>query len=266
MQNDTHPSNITPDLTTTSIMDIKLEILYQDEYCIAINKPTGMLVHKTMLATSETQFAMQILRDQIGQHVYPVHRLDRPTSGVLLFALDSNSARILSEQFENHSIKKTYLAVVRGWADSKGSNQGQIDYPLSIIYDKIADKQTKKNKPPQSAITDWQQLAKTEQPFIARARYPTSRYSVLKLIPKTGRKHQLRRHMKHIFHPIIGDTSYGDHHQNRAVRKNLYINRLMLHSWQLEFTSPNGKKIIATAPVDDDWQSLLKHFGWLDIL
>lgn len=247
-------------------MTIELPILYQDEHCIAINKPAGMLVHRSPIDKHETQFVMQILRDQIGQYVYPVHRLDRPTSGVLLFALTSNNARFLSQQFEARQVKKAYLAVVRGWLDSQNLTHGKINYPLSFIKDKIADKYRRDDKPKQDAITKWQLIATTEQAFQAREKYATSRYSLIQLTPKTGRKHQLRRHMKHIFHPIIGDTSYGDHHQNRAIRQHVGINRLMLHAWQLEFTSPNGNKIKTTAPVDDSWQTLCQQFDWQDVL
>lgn len=208
-----------------------------------------MLVHPSWLAKHETQFVMKLLRDQLGQYVYPVHRLDRPTSGVLLFALDSNSAHLLSQAFEQRQVKKVYWAVVRGWLttgldttngfnvsiDNTTQITGRIDYPLSVIRDKIADKHSREHKPKQAAITDWQLLATTEQAFQARARYSTSRYSWVQLSPHHGRKHQLRRHMKHIFHPIVGDTSYGDHHQNRAIRQHVGVSRLMLHARQLTF-------------------------------
>lgn len=255
-----------------------LDILYQDAYCIAVNKPAGMLVHRSFLDPHAHEFAMQTLRNQIGQHVYPVHRLDRPTSGVLLFALDSHSAKHLTQQFEQHQVQKTYLAVVRGYLhnglqkDSK--NKGTIDYPLKVILDKLGDKhslanlENQKNAETslvayQSAITHWQTLAMTEQPFSARARYPTSRFSLVQLEPTTGRKHQLRRHMKHIFHPIIGDTSYGDHYQNRAIREHFDMHRLMLHAFRLQFYAlENNAPIEVIAPVDMDWQKLLTAFDW----
>lgn len=248
-----------------------LPILYQDNYCIAINKPAGMLVHRSFLDPHAHEFVMQTLRNQIGQHVYPVHRLDRPTSGVLLFGLDSDSARLLSKQFEQHRIQKSYLAIVRGYLKIENHFQGKIDYPLKVILDKIADKQTiakLENADTalvdyQSAITFWQTLATTEQPFSARSRYPTSRFSLVRLQPQTGRKHQLRRHMKHIFHPIIGDTSYGDHHQNRAIREHFAIHRLMLHAFQLQFQSlQNPSLITVTAPLDSHWEKLMTQFGW----
>lgn len=234
-----------------------LEILYQDQYLIAINKPAGMLVHRSWLDKHETVFAMQTLRDQIGQHVFPIHRLDRPTSGVLLFALDSNTARMMSEQFEQHQIQKSYLAVVRGYL----LGEGRIDYPLKVVQDKIADKFSG-DKAPQEAITDYQSLATVEMPYPA-GKFSTARYSLVQLFPQTGRKHQLRRHLKHLFHPIIGDTNYGDLHQNRAFTANTGCDRLFLHSNQLQFTHPHTlQKIVIDAPLDPQWQQLFAQFGW----
>lgn len=236
-----------------------LEILYQDQDCVAINKPAGMLVHRSWLDSNETEFVMQTLRDQLGSYVYPVHRLDRPTSGVLLFALASDSARQLSQQFTAQTIHKTYWAVVRGHLHGSG----RIDYALKEELDKIADKFTNPDKPAQEAITDWRCLAQTEQAFAASTRYPSSRYSWLELTPHTGRKHQLRRHMKHIFHPIVGDTTHGDSAQNRAVATHTGSSRLLLHSRSLTFQClENGKSITAIAPIDDAWQHVIDGFEW----
>lgn len=234
-----------------------LEILYQDSHLIAINKPAGMLVHRSWLDKHETVFAMQTLRDQIGQHVFPIHRLDRPTSGVLLFALDSDTARLMCEQFEQHSVEKRYLAVVRGWLN----DEGRIDYPLKVIQDKIADKFSGE-KEAQNAITDYRCLAQTEQPY-AVGKHTSARFSLVSLTPKTGRKHQLRRHMKHLFHPILGDSKYGDLHQNRAFSVHTASARLMLHAEQLQFTHPhNLQKITINAPLDQQWQQVMTQFGW----
>ncbi len=236
-----------------------LPILYQDEHIVIINKPAGMLVHRSWLDKHETVFVMQTLRDQIGQLVYPVHRLDRPTSGVLLFALNSDIARTLSMQFERHEVTKTYLAVVRG-AMTAG---GRIDYPLKVRLDKIADKFADTDKPPEPAITDYQVLATTEQPFVSCTRFATSRYSLVELTPITGRKHQLRRHMKHIFHPIVGDTTYGDKVQNRAIIAHVGVKRLLLHAYRLAFTHPvTGRPMSVTAPVDDAFGRVMDAFGW----
>ncbi|QPB42439.1 tRNA pseudouridine(65) synthase TruC [Rodentibacter haemolyticus] len=236
-----------------------LEILYQDEWLVAVNKPAGMLVHRSWLDTHETQFVMQTLRDQIGQHVFPIHRLDRPTSGVLLFALNRETANLMCRQFEQKTVKKSYLAIVRGYVQGNG----RIDYPLKIRLDKIADKFSEEDKVPQEAVTDYESIKIVEMPYSA-GRYTTSRYSLLRLMPHTGRKHQLRRHCKHIFHPILGDTQYGDLHQNRALAENTGGKRLFLHAETLRFKHPiwERKEIIIQAPLDEQWQNLMKIFGW----
>ncbi|MFQ1050728.1 tRNA pseudouridine(65) synthase TruC [Avibacterium paragallinarum] len=235
-----------------------LNILYQDEYLVAVNKPAGMLVHRSWLDRHETQFVMQTLRDQIGQHVFPIHRLDRPTSGVLLFALNGEIAKLLCEQFEQKQVGKSYLAVVRGYL----KEQGRIDYPLKVQLDKIADKFAQQDKAPQEAITDYEGLKTVEMPY-GVGRYQTSRYSLVRLIPHTGRKHQLRRHLKHIFHPILGDTQYGDLHQNRALTEHTGVQRLMLHAKTLAFIHPITKsRLKITAPLDEQWQCLFDAFSW----
>ena len=137
----------------------------------------------------------------IGCRVYPVHRLDKPTSGVLLFALQPACATLMASLFEASLVKKTYLAVVRGFSNESG----EIDYPLSERLDKMTDASACKNKPPQPAVTGYSRLFTVELP-IAVGRYQTSRYSLLEAYPLTGRKHQIRRHMKHIFHPIISSS------------------------------------------------------------
>lgn len=236
---------------------VVLDILYQDEFLVAVNKPAGMLVHRSWLDSHETQFVMQTLRDQIGQHVFPIHRLDRPTSGVLLFALNAEIANLLCLQFEQKKVEKSYLAVVRGYL----TDAQTIDYPLKVQLDKIADKFSQE-KEPQQAITDYQGLKTAEMPY-GVGRYPTSRYSLVRLIPHTGRKHQLRRHLKHIFHPILGDTQYGDLHQNRALSQNVGVNRLMLHAEKLCFQHPvTNEKVEIVADLDEQWKLLFKTFNW----
>ncbi|AUI66068.1 MULTISPECIES: tRNA pseudouridine(65) synthase TruC [Glaesserella] len=236
---------------------MELEILYRDDELIAINKPAGMLVHRSWLDKHETVFAMQTLRDQIGQHVFPIHRLDRPTSGVLLFALNSDMARTMSLLFEQHQVQKSYLAIVRGYL----IGEERIDYPLKVQLDKIADKFSQE-KEAQEAITDYKGLATVEMPYPA-GKFQTARYSLVQLFPKTGRKHQLRRHMKHLFHPIMGDTNYGDLHQNRALTANTGCDRLFLHSNSLQFIHPKTlQKIAINAPLDAQWKTLFTQFNW----
>lgn len=233
-----------------------LEILYQDSYYVAINKPSGLLVHKSILDKYETRYAMKLLSEQIGQWVYPVHRLDKPTSGVLLFALDSESARRMSEMFIAHEVQKKYIAIVRGYTDVEAI----IDYPLSVKFDKIADKKTDKTKEAQEAQTTYKRLATLEVDKTV-GRYKTARYSLVELCPKTGRKHQLRRHMKHISHHILGDTKYGRGEHNKMVREHYSCQRLMLHAFSMEFIHPYTKeKISLRGDVDTTWKYFLRLF------
>ncbi len=236
-----------------------LRLLYQDEYLVAIDKPSGLLVHRSWLDRHETQFAMQMTRDLIGQHVYPVHRLDRPTSGVLLFALDPQTARTLSEDFAQHRVQKEYLALVRGWTPE----QLFIDYPLKEELDKIADKFATVDKPAQEAQTQLQRLQTVELPYAVSAKHPTSRYSLVRLMPHTGRKHQLRRHMAHIFHPIVGDTKHGDGRHNRFFREQYDCQRLMLCNLSLTIQHPQLQSPLRIqTELDAQWQQLFAQFGW----
>jgi tRNA pseudouridine65 synthase len=233
-----------------------LEILYQDEHLVVINKPSGLLVHKSPIDKQETEFALQLLRDQIGQYVYPVHRLDKPTSGVLIFALTSEVAKRLSEDFRENKIHKEYMAVVRGYTEY----EELIDYDLKVILDKKADKDRTKIKEPQSAQTYYEQLKTVELPY-AVSRYPVARYSLVKLFPKTGRKHQLRRHMKHILHPIVGDTKYGRNEHNNLFREKFDCHRLLLHASRISFVHPISKKyLVIDARLDEVFRRVVKQF------
>lgn len=238
-------------------MSQQLEIIYQDEYLVAVNKPTGLLVHRTNIDRHETRFALQMLRRQLKQKVYPAHRLDKPTSGVLLFALDPQTARQLSEQFSSQQVEKRYLAVVRGWCDEVG----EIDYPLVDGPIKAAYAQQQNSDTPRPAATRYTSLHRFELP-IASGRHATSRYALLEARPTTGRRHQLRRHFKHIFHPIIGDTTYGDGLHNRLFRHQFGCNRLLLHARALRFRHPHsGRPIQLLAELDQEFRQLLEGLG-----
>ena len=237
---------------------LELEILYQDEYLVAVNKPSGMLVHRSWLDRHETVFVMQTLRDQLGQHVFPLHRLDRPTSGVLLFGLSSDIASKMMPLFAGRDIHKTYHAVVRGWI----TEAAVLDYPLKIELDKIADKKAQEDKDPQSAVTVYRPLAHVEVP-IPVGRYTHSRYSLIEMKPETGRKHQLRRHMHHLSHHIIGDVNHGDGRHNRIFRDNYECHRLMLHASDLYFQHPiTDESIHIHADVDETWRHVCVSFDW----
>lgn len=235
-----------------------LEIIYQDEYLVAVNKPSGLLVHRSMIDRNETRFALQEVRNQIGQRVYPLHRLDKPTSGVLLFALSPEMAREMGQQFESHNVKKTYLAVVRGFAPESGI----IKHALKEELDKMTDRKARLNKPAQEASTEFQRLATVEL-AVAIDRYPQSRYSLVEARPLTGRKHQIRRHMKHIAHPIIGDAKHGKGNHNRYFATHFGADRLLLACTQMEVLHPVSKEsLVFRAMLDERFSDLMTRFGW----
>lgn len=237
-----------------------LEIVHLDSDLVVINKPPGLLVHRSKIDRHETRFALQMLRDQIGQHVFPVHRLDKPTSGLLAFALTPRVATLLSDQFARREIAKQYLAVVRGYCPL----QGEIDHALTEKRDRVADRQSGAIKPPQDALTRYRRLAQVEWPE-AVDRYPHARYSLVELRPRTGRKHQLRRHMKHIGHPIIGDAKHGKGVHNRFFAERLDCPRLLLACTGLGFDHPvTGEPLRLCAKPGAAFERLLVTFGWLD--
>ena len=233
-----------------------LHIVYQDEHIIVVHKPSGLLVHRSAIDRHETRFLIQLLRDQIGQQVFPVHRLDKPTSGLMVLALNKDSARALATDFENRQVHKEYTAIVRGHTDSQ-----IIDYALKEQYDKMTDSKALKDKEAQQANSELVLLghAEVEKPV---GRYQSARYSAVTLIPKTGRKHQLRRHMSHIRHPIIGDTTHGDGKQNKFARENLGISRLVLVATKLSIAHPmSAQPMTFTTMIDEDLKSAFSIFA-----
>ena len=239
-----------------------LEILYQDAYLVAINKHSGLLVHKSPIDKRETRFALQELRNQIGQYVYPIHRLDKPTSGVLLFALTKEVAQLMSTSFRENEVKKEYLAIVRGYTEMSA----KINYALKQMLDTKEEKRLGVTKEEQEAQTYYETLGTVELPFPV-SRYSVARYSLVKLLPDTGRKHQLRRHMKHIFHPIVGDTKHGRGEHNKLFREKFDVHRLLLHAHKTCFEHPVSKEIIEIqAPFDRVFIKLIKTFSWDGII
>lgn len=233
-----------------------LDILYQDDHLIAIDKPAGLLVHRSEVDRHETRFAVQLLRDQIGRRVHPVHRLDRGTSGVLLFAFEPAVTRALSARFEAGEVDKTYLAVVRGWPAAAG----RIDHALPRLHEG-RDGATRPGEP-QPAGTAFRRLATVELP-VAVDRYPAARYALMALEPLTGRRHQLRRHMKHIAHPIIGDATHGKGVHNRFFRQHLGCTRMLLAAVRLALPHPvSGAPLIVHAAPCGEFAALLDRFGW----
>lgn len=224
-----------------------LEIIYQDDFLVAINKPHGLLVHKTSLASDAEEFALQLLRDQINLQVYPVHRLDRKTGGLLLFALDKEIDRALQIQFSNREVNKKYLAIVRGLTPESGT----IDYPL---------KNEKRGL--QDAITHYRTLDQAEID-VPSGKHNTSRYSLIEAQPETGRMHQLRKHFAHIFHPIIGDRPHGCNKQNRLWLERFDMNTMMLHASELQFTHPvTGTDIVLKAVIQGEFKRVKEILGF----
>lgn len=223
-----------------------LTILYRDDYLVSIAKPPGLLVHRTGLDAGETRFAVQLLRDQIGQPVWPAHRLDKGTSGVLLFALNADTAHTLAQAFEHGTdLQKTYHAIVRGWP----AEAGVIDHPLKRMPD---DMRTEREEI-QHALTYYRTLEHYELP-LAQGQFASTRCALVELQPVTGRRHQLRRHMKHIAHPIIGDATHGKGPLNRALAELLGLQRLWLHAGRLELAHPvTGQLLVIEAGLGEEW-------------
>ena len=233
-----------------------LPIVYRDEWLIAIHKPAGLLVHRSDLDRHETRFAVQLLRDQIGRPVWPAHRLDRGTSGLLLFALDRDTGRSLGGQFERGEVEKTYLAVVRGFPPESG----EIDHALAPLADERAG--LLPGRAPQPAMTRFRRLATVELPHRVD-RYPTSRYALVELSPLTGRRHQLRRHMKHIAHPVIGDATHGKGNHNRLFQELFGCRRMLLAALEMRLRHPvSGEPLTLRAPLAGDFADLLEQLGW----
>jgi tRNA pseudouridine65 synthase len=227
-----------------------LPVLYRDEHMVVVDKPSGLLVHRSPIDRHETRFALQIVRDQVGQRVYPVHRLDKPTSGALVLALDPASARMLAEAFAAGAVIKTYQAIVRGWPPATGS----IDRALAAVEDERVGPQSLE---PRAAQTRFWRRATFELPFRVD-RYATSRYALVELQPGTGRRHQLRRHLAGDSHPIVGDSTYGKGRHNRLFAEVFGVKRLLLACTRLEFARvPGGSPLTVDAPLATDFAAVL---------
>ncbi|GAB6195396.1 pseudouridine synthase [Lysobacter xanthus] len=226
--------------------DLALPVLYRDDALAVVCKPAGLMVHDSALARGESDFAADRLREQFGRPVFLVHRLDRATSGCLLLAFDRETASALGRTLMSHEVEKTYWAVCRGWPDE----DFEVDHPL----DGGPGKPLKK-----PAVTAFRRL-RTVELEIPSAGFPTSRYAWLEAMPRTGRFRQIRRHLKHLSHHLIGDTSHGDGRHNRAFRM-LGIHRMLLHARGLAFVHPgSGELLRVGAPVDDEFAKALALF------
>lgn len=213
-----------------------LEICFADPYYVAVHKPAGLLVHRSAMAGDRVTL-MRMLRDQLGQHVYPMHRLDRGTAGIVLFGLSSEAAAAIGQALQDHAIRKHYLAVARGWLPA----EGRIDYPLEKDGTGVL----------QEAITEYRCLAHAELP-IPVDRYATARYSLVEISPLTGRLHQIRRHFAHIRHPILADRKRGDRHHNRMWEERFQMTAMQLLAWRLAFVHPFTQQAITISTRPDE--------------
>ena len=231
-----------------------IEIVYEDDALLAVNKPAGLLVHRSAIAADENDFLLDRLRTQSGgSALYLAHRLDRATSGVVLLAKSREIAGELGKAFMARSVVKRYLAVVRGWPDA----QGAIDYALPDVRER---------SPRKPALTHWRTLATATVP-IALGKYPEQRYALIEVRPETGRYRQIRKHLHHVSHHLVGDTSHGRGDHNRLWRMHFGMHRMLLHAWQLELAHPtSGVALTLRAALDETWQRVLNRMGWLDAL
>ncbi|MEQ9105040.1 MAG: pseudouridine synthase [Rhodothermales bacterium] len=222
-------------------------ILYQTEHLVVVDKPAGMLVHRTARDKDETTFLVQTVRDMTGRHVYPVHRLDKPTSGTLILAFDPETTADLSRLLAERRLHRTYVALVRGWVHEPV----RIDYPLTRVSVRDGGPA---DAPRREAITNVEPVTLYDIKVPA-GRYDSARYTYLKLYPETGRTHQLRRHLKHVNHPIIGDRKYGDRDHN-ALWASPGLSGLMLHAQSV--TLPDGTTVEAPLP-----ERFVRALEWL---
>lgn len=202
-----------------------------------------MLVHRSSIAADAEVFVLQELRNQLGgAHIYPVHRLDRKTSGVLLFGLQPEITALLQQSLETNEAEKRYVAIVRGWFPEAVA----LDYALTNDAGKTQD-----------AITDFRCLSQSEIP-LPFGKHSSSRYSLIEAFPKTGRQHQIRKHLNHLRHPIIGDRPHGCNKQNKLFLEKWAMNTMLLHALSLSLPHPVLKTpLVLTAELPDEFKRML---------
>ena len=236
-----------------------LPVLFRDEHLVAIHKPSGLLVHRTSLDAHEQRFAVQLLRRQLRRRVYPVHRLDKGASGALLFGLSPQVAAALGETVRLHALRRTYLAVVRGHAARDGRDRPPA---RPALRPGRARPGGARGPRPGGGDRAFGASPPIELPHRVD-RYPTSRYSLLELSPRTGRRHQLRRHLAHASHHIVGDSTYGKGRHNRLFRDLFGSHRLLLACVELRFDHPvTGAPLTIRAPLAEDFAAVVETLGW----
>jgi tRNA pseudouridine65 synthase len=229
------------------------DVLYRNNDLLGVNKPAGVPVHGSKILEGTPHTLLSMVRGEEGRLMHAAHRLDRPVSGVMLFTGNRELLAQLGRLFEEGRMQKRYIAVARGWTES----EGEISYPL------LPPKDVRKSgSVAREAVTRFERIARVEIP-VPVSPYQTARYSLLGLHPQTGRRHQLRMHMKHISHPLIGDTTYGRGEHNQVFRENFECRRLLLHAWSLEFFHPaDGEQVRIQAPLDADFNRVVDAFDW----
>ena len=229
---------------------MSLEIIFEDSYFICVSKPNNMLVHhaKHSRNVAEETSLLQLIIDKTGLKVFPIHRLDRKTSGIILLAKETQFVSKFQDLFTNNEIQKTYYGVVRGFSPEAKT----IDSPV-----KGRDANVHKE-----ALTHLKTLEQVTLEIPVKP-YDSSRYSLVELSPKTGRMHQLRVHTNKISHPLIGDTKYGDKNHDTMFDENFGWKNMFLHAGKLEFKHPfTNEELVLKAPYPKDWIALFKEFNW----
>ena len=228
---------------------LPLRILHADDDLVVVDKPAGLLVHRSALDAHEMRSAADLLRMQLGVPVWMLHRLDKATSGILAFARSAEVAAALGAAFASGHVRKRYLALVRGWPPA----EGEIDYALARDPELPSAGQ-----PRLEALTRYRRRACFEWPF-PDGRHAASRYALVDVEPLSGRRHQIRRHFKHIAHPLVGDTTHGKGAHNRAVAAWLGTTRLWLHATRLELPGiAGGPDRVIESPPGSEWAPLLQ--------
>lgn len=228
--------------------DDPVPVVHRDDALVVVDKPAGLAVHRSRLVGADGAYLVDRLRDELGVTLYPAHRLDRATSGLLVLATSRSIAARLGSAFMARAVRKTYLAVCRGWP----ADAGLVDHPLDGGG----------AAPPKPARTRWRTLARGELP-VPLGRYPQQRYALVAIEPETGRHQQIRRHFHHISHPLLGDTTHGRGDHNRLFRIHLGCHRLLLHAWRLVLPHPCRHVPLALeARPDAAFGRVLDHFGW----
>lgn len=255
-------SNSQDDYQYAPVSKEPIPVVYRDEHFIAVNKPAGLLVHRAKQTPSDEPVLLQTLRDQIGQFLYPAHRLDRPTSGLIIFGLCSDAAAKLVHLFTTRQVTKKYLAFVRGFFPEELT----VDMPLRERFGEEQPDYDETCHPEQQAVTRFYGKRNYEIPWPSQD-FGTSRYALVEAVPETGRWHQIRRHLKHIAHPIIGDHRHGDNTHNHVFEEKIGLNRMLLAAIELKFVHPYTREPLSLqADVGPIFSDVLAQMDRLDQL